>query len=105
MPDGATCQTARRARRRQVPNGAKGLRRREVPNGAKSLTAQGNKSAPLPTLVFPPQLPCAVWHLALLGTWGLVAVQTARGSVGGSLFTPAPTAGPIKAKKDPPRED
>lgn len=44
-------------------------------------------------------------YFALLGTWGLVAVQTARGSVGGSLFTPAPTTGPIKAKKDPPRED
>ena len=44
----------------------------------------------------------AVAYLALLGTWGLVAVQTARGSVGGSLFTPPPTAGPIKAKKDPP---
>jgi C4-dicarboxylate transporter/malic acid transport protein len=41
-------------------------------------------------------------YLGLLGTWGLVAVQTARGSVGGSLFTPAPAAGPIKAKKDPP---
>lgn len=41
-------------------------------------------------------------YLALLGTWGLVAVQTARGSVGGGLFTPPPAAGPIKAKKDPP---
>jgi hypothetical protein len=40
-----------------------------------------------------------------LGTWGLVAVQTARGSVGGSLFTPPPTAGPIKAKKDPPPQN
>jgi tellurite resistance protein TehA-like permease len=44
----------------------------------------------------------AAAYFALLGTWGLVAVQTARGSVGGSLFTPPPAAGPIKAKKDPP---
>lgn len=42
-----------------------------------------------------------VAYLALLGTWGLVAVQTARGSVGGNLFVPA-SAGPIKAQKDPP---
>jgi C4-dicarboxylate transporter/malic acid transport protein len=41
-------------------------------------------------------------YVALLGTWGLVAVRTARGSLGGSLFTPVPAAGPIKAKKDPP---
>ena len=41
----------------------------------------------------------AVAYLALLGTWGLVAVQTARGSLGGGLFTPPPAAGPIKAKK------
>jgi C4-dicarboxylate transporter/malic acid transport protein len=40
-----------------------------------------------------------VAYVALLGTWGLVAVRTARGSVVGSLFKPAP-AGPIKAKKD-----
>jgi len=39
-------------------------------------------------------------YLALLGTWGLVAVRTARGSVGGSLFTPPPAAGPIRARKD-----
>jgi C4-dicarboxylate transporter/malic acid transport protein len=44
----------------------------------------------------------AIAYLALLGTWGLVAVQTARGSLGGGLFTPPPAAGPIKAKKDPP---
>lgn len=46
----------------------------------------------------------AIAYLALLGTWGLVAVQTARGSLGGGLFTPPPAAGPIKAKKDPPPE-
>lgn len=40
-------------------------------------------------------------YVGLLCTWALVAVRTARGSVGGSLFTPAP-AGPIKAKKDTP---
>src|SRR6195952_5533640 len=42
-------------------------------------------------------------YAGLLGTWGLVAVQTARGSVGGSLFAPPPQAGPIKAMKDPPK--
>lgn len=40
--------------------------------------------------------------VGLLSTWGLVAVRTARGSVGGSLFVPPPNAGPVKAKKDPP---
>ena len=45
----------------------------------------------------------AVAYVCLLGTWGLVAVQTARGSFGGSLFAPPPTAGPIKAVKDPPK--
>ena len=43
-------------------------------------------------------------YVALLGTWTLVAARTARGSVGGSLFAPA-AAGPVKAQKDPPRED
>jgi tellurite resistance protein TehA-like permease len=43
-----------------------------------------------------------VAYVALLGTWALVAVQTARGSVGGSLFAPPTATGPIKAKKDPP---
>ena len=42
----------------------------------------------------------AIAYLALLGTWGLVAVRTARGSVGGSLFTPPTAAGPIRARKD-----
>lgn len=37
-----------------------------------------------------------------LRTWGLVAVRTTRGSVGGSLFASPPVAGPIKAEKDPP---
>ena len=41
-------------------------------------------------------------YVGLLSTWGLVAVQTARGSVGGSLFVPPPNAGPVKARKDPP---
>jgi C4-dicarboxylate transporter/malic acid transport protein len=44
----------------------------------------------------------AIAYVGLLSTWGLVAVRTARGSVGGSLFAPAPAVGPIKAKKDPP---
>ena len=42
-------------------------------------------------------------YAGLLGTWGLVAVRTARGSVGGSLFAPPPAMGPIKAIKDPPK--
>jgi C4-dicarboxylate transporter/malic acid transport protein len=42
-------------------------------------------------------------YAGLLCTWGLVAVRTARGSVGGSLFAPPPAnAGPVRAKKDPP---
>jgi C4-dicarboxylate transporter/malic acid transport protein len=45
----------------------------------------------------------AIAYAGLLGTWGLVAVRTARGSVGGSLFAPPPpNAGPVKAKKDAP---
>ncbi|WP_319447471.1 MULTISPECIES: TDT family transporter [unclassified Mycobacterium] len=48
------------------------------------------------------KIAAALAYVALLGTWGLVAVRTARGSVGGSLFAPVPAAGPIKAKKDPP---
>jgi C4-dicarboxylate transporter/malic acid transport protein len=48
------------------------------------------------------KIAAALAYVALLGTWGLVAVRTARGSVGGALFAPAPAAGPIKAKKDPP---
>jgi len=45
------------------------------------------------------KIAAALAFVALLGTWALVAVLTARGSVGGSLFTPAP-AGPIRARKD-----
>lgn len=42
-------------------------------------------------------------YAGLLGAWGLVAVQTARGSVQGDLFVPPPAnAGPVKAKKDAP---
>jgi len=41
-------------------------------------------------------------YAGLLCTWGLVAVRTARGSVRGNLFAPAPNAGPIRAKKDAP---
>lgn len=44
----------------------------------------------------------AVAYIGLLGTWGLVAAQTTRGSLGGGLFAPPATVGPIKAKKDPP---
>ena len=48
------------------------------------------------------QVAAVVAYVCLLGTWGLVAGRTMRGSVGGSLFAAAPAAGPIKAKKDPP---
>ena len=41
-------------------------------------------------------------YAGLLGTWGLVAVRTARGSLAGSLFQPPATSGPITAKKDQP---
>jgi C4-dicarboxylate transporter/malic acid transport protein len=47
------------------------------------------------------KIAAALAYVALLGTWGLVAVRTTRGSIGGSLFAPAPAGGPIKAKKDP----
>jgi tellurite resistance protein TehA-like permease len=49
------------------------------------------------------RIAAVVAYVGLLCTWGLVAVQTARGSLGGSLFTPPPTAGPITAVKDPPK--
>ena len=45
----------------------------------------------------------AIAYAGLLFTWGLVAVRTARGSLRGNLFAPAPAAGPIKAVKDPPK--
>lgn len=49
------------------------------------------------------EVAAAIAYAALLCSWGLVAVRTARGSVGGSLFTPPASAGPIRAQKDPPR--
>jgi C4-dicarboxylate transporter/malic acid transport protein len=45
----------------------------------------------------------AIAYAGLLFTWGLVTVRTARGSVRGNLFAPPPTAGPIRAVKDPPK--
>jgi tellurite resistance protein TehA-like permease len=42
----------------------------------------------------------AVAYVGLLGTWTLVAVRTARGSLRGNLFAPPSTA-PVKAQKDP----
>ncbi len=44
-----------------------------------------------------------VAYVGLLGTWGLVAVRTARGSLRGNLFLPPTRSGPIKAIKDPPK--
>ncbi|NMM83286.1 C4-dicarboxylate ABC transporter [Rhodococcus sp. SRB_17] len=40
-------------------------------------------------------------YIGLLGTWGLVAVHTVRGSLRGNLFLPPPSTGPIKAHKFP----
>jgi C4-dicarboxylate transporter/malic acid transport protein len=42
-------------------------------------------------------------YVGLLSTWLLVAARTARGSVRGNLFNPPPSAGPIRASKDPAR--
>jgi hypothetical protein len=41
-----------------------------------------------------------VAYVCLLGTWILVAVRTARGSLHGNLFQP-PSTVPVKAHKDP----
>jgi C4-dicarboxylate transporter/malic acid transport protein len=48
------------------------------------------------------RIAAVVAYAGLLGTWGLVAVRTARGSLAGSLFQPPTTSGPITAKKDQP---
>lgn len=58
-------------------------------------TTQLAKHTELPAF----EVAAVIAYVALLSTWGLVAVRTARGSVAGSLFKPAP-AGPIKASKD-----
>lgn len=42
-----------------------------------------------------------VAFVGLLLTWVLVTVRTARGSVRGNLFQPAPNTGPVRARKDP----
>ena len=40
-------------------------------------------------------------YAGLLGTWLLVAIRTARGTVHGTLLKPPPNAGPVRAHKDP----
>ncbi len=40
-------------------------------------------------------------YLGLLGTWLLVAVRTANGSMRGNLLTAAPSTAPVRAHKDP----
>ncbi len=40
-------------------------------------------------------------YVGLLSTWLLVAIRTTRGSLRGNLLNPPPSAGPIKAHKDP----
>ncbi|MGV0851818.1 TDT family transporter [Mycolicibacterium phlei] len=47
------------------------------------------------------EVAAVVAYVALLGTWALVAVGTARGGLAGTLFTPPPVD-PVKARKDPP---
>ena len=63
----------------------------------------GTTQLAIPTGLPAFRMAAAVAYVALLGTWGLVAVQTARGSLRGNLFAPPPMAGPIKAVKDPPK--
>ena len=48
------------------------------------------------------EVAAVVAYAGLLGTWGLVAVRTARGGLRGNLFLP-PAPGPIKARKEPRR--
>lgn len=40
-------------------------------------------------------------YVGLLCTWLLVAVRTTRGSMRGNLLRPPPSAGPVRARKDP----
>jgi len=40
-------------------------------------------------------------YVGLLCTWLLVAVRTTRGSIRGNLLRPPPSAGPVRAHKDP----
>jgi C4-dicarboxylate transporter/malic acid transport protein len=42
-------------------------------------------------------------YAGLLGTWLLVAIRTARGTIGGALLAPPPNAGPVRPRKDPVR--
>ena len=44
-----------------------------------------------------------VAYAALLCTWLLVAIRTARGTMRGTLLTPPPNTGPVHAYKDPVR--
>jgi C4-dicarboxylate transporter/malic acid transport protein len=48
------------------------------------------------------RIAAVIAYAGLLGTWALVAVRTARGSLAGSLFQPPASSGPIKAMKDRP---
>jgi hypothetical protein len=42
-------------------------------------------------------------YAGLLGTWLLVAIRTARGTIGGALLAPPPNGGPVRPRKDPVR--
>lgn len=48
------------------------------------------------------EVAAAVAYVGLLGTWLTVALRTAKGSLSGKLLKPPPSAGPIRAHKDPP---
>lgn len=47
------------------------------------------------------QIAAVIAYAALLSTWLVVAIRTARGSLHGQLLRPPPSAGPIRARKDP----
>ena len=49
------------------------------------------------------RIAAAIAYAALLGTWLLVAVRTARGTLRGTLLAPPPNTGPVRARKDPAR--
>jgi len=47
------------------------------------------------------RIAAVIAYTGLLSTWLTVAIRTARGSLRGHLFKPPPSAGPIRARKEP----
>jgi C4-dicarboxylate transporter/malic acid transport protein len=47
------------------------------------------------------EVAAVIAYVGLLCTWLLVAVRTTRGSLRGNLLRPPPSAGPVRARKDP----